>query len=144
MPFYTKDPKRQQTTWGKHWPDRTWLAYIDANIQDEVVIEQAKQIVDHCSPQRYGPHGTQAYSFLKREYLLNLILFHYVDHGFFPAGHICITDEWLYSDSVTTESKSRWYSFRPRKKGRIYYAGWWIKIPTLAQIEESDRLGVRL
>ena len=76
------------------------------------------------------------------EYLLNLILFHYVDHGFFPSGHICITDEWLYSDSVTTDSKSRWYSFRPRKKGRNYFAGWWIKIPSLAEIESSNVEGV--
>ena len=142
MTFYTKDAKRTQTTWGAHGSVKTWHAYIDADIQDQVVIEQAKQIVDGCSPQRYGPHGTQAYSFLKREYLLNLILFHYVDHGFFPSGHICITDEWLYSDSVTTDSKSRWYSFRPRKKGRNYFAGWWIKIPSLAEIESSNVEGV--
>ena len=142
MTFYTKDAKRTQTTWGPHSPEKTWHAYIDADIQDQVVIEQAKQIVDGCSPQRYGPQGAQAYSFLKREYLLNLILFHYVDHGFFPSGHICITDEWLYSDSVTTDSKSRWYSFRPRKKGRNYFAGWWIKIPSLAEIESSNVEGV--
>jgi hypothetical protein len=142
MTFYTKDAKRTQTTWGPHGPEKTWHAYIDADIQDQVVIEQAKQIVDGCSPQRYGPHGAQAYSFLKREYLLNLILFHYVDHGFFPSGHICITDEWLYSDSLTTDSKSRWYSFRPRKKGRNYFAGWWIKIPSLAEIESSNVEGV--
>ena len=60
------------------------LIYIKhADIQDEAVIEQAKKIVDRCSPQRYGPNGTHAYSFLQREYLLNLLLFHYVDHGFF-------------------------------------------------------------
>jgi hypothetical protein len=138
MTFFTKDPKRIQTTWGQIGGNKNFLAYIDADIQDEAVIEQAKKIVDRCSPQRYGPNGTHAYSFLKREYLLNLILFHFVDHGFFPSGHICITDEWLYSDSVTTDSKSRWYSFRPRKKGRKYYAGWWIKIPSLAEIESSN------
>jgi len=142
MTFYNKDTKRTQTTWGEHGPEKAWFAYIDADIQDAEVIEQAKTIVDHCSPQRYGPHGTHAYSFLKREYLLNLLLFHYVDHGSFPSGHICITDEWLYSDSVTTDSKSRWYSFRPRKKGRNYFAGWWIKIPSLAEIESSNVEGV--
>ena len=61
MTFYTKDAKRTQTTWGPHGPEKTWHAYIDADIQDQVVIEQAKQIVDGCSPQRYGPHGAQAY-----------------------------------------------------------------------------------
>jgi len=141
MTFYTKDTKRTQTTWGAHGLEKTWLAYIDADIQDAEVIEQAKTIVDHCSPQRYGPHGTHAYSFLKREYLLNLILFHYVDHGSFPSGHICITDEWLYETPIKTTG-STWFSFRPRKKGRYYQAGWWIKIPGLAEIESSNIEGV--
>ena len=135
MTFFTKDPKRIQTTWGLIGGNKNFLAYIDADIQDEAVIEQAKKIVDSCSPQRYGPNGTHAYSFLQREYLLNLLLFHYVDHGFFPSGHICITDEWLYQSSVKTTG-SRWFSFKCRTKGRQYQAGWWIKIPTLLEIDE--------
>ena len=136
MTFYTKDPKRTQVEWGKHGPDKTWLAYLDANIQDELIIDQAKQIVDHCSPQRYGPNGAHAYSFLNREYLLNLILFHYADHGFFPSGHVCITDEWLYQGSIRTTG-SRWFSFKFRTKGRCYQAGWWIKIPSLLDVLQS-------
>ena len=138
MAFYTKDPERKQTIWGQHGPDKEWHAFIDADITDEAVIENAKRIVDACSPQRYGPHGTQAYSFLQREYVLNLLLFHYADHGFFPSGHICITDEWLYSNSISTESKSRWFSFRCRSKGRHYYAGWWIRIPNLTEIKQPE------
>lgn len=141
MTFFTKDPKRIQTTWGVIGGNKNFLAYIDADIQDEAVIEQAKKIVDQCSPQRYGPNGTHAYSFLQREYLLNLILFHYVDHGFFPSGHICITDEWLYQSSIKTTG-SRWFSFKCRTKGRNYQAGWWIKIPSLAEVELSNRAGV--
>ena len=141
MTFFTKDPKRIQTTWGQIGDNKNFLAYIDADIQDEAVIEQAKKIVDRCSPQRYGPNGTHAYSFLQREYLLNLILFHYVDHGFFPSGHICITDEWLYQSSIKTTG-SRWFSFKCRTKGRNYQAGWWIKIPGLAEVELSNRAGV--
>lgn len=138
MSFFTKDAKRTQITWGSCGPDRTWLAYIDANIQDEAVIEQAKKIVDACRPQRYGPNGTHAYSFLGREYLLNLLLFHYEDHGFFPSGCVCITDEWIYKHSVVTESKSRWWSFSARTKGRHYQPGWWIKIPSLSEIAECS------
>lgn len=141
MTFFTKDPKRIQTTWGQIGGNKNFLAYIDADIQDEALIEQAKKIVDRCSPQRYGPNGTHAYSFLQREYLLNLILFHYVDHGFFPSGHICITDEWLYQSSIKTTG-SRWFSFKCRTKGRNYQAGWWIKIPSLAEVELSNRAGV--
>ncbi|QWE27950.1 hypothetical protein [Polynucleobacter sp. AM-7D1] len=137
MSFFTRDSKRIQTSWGECGAEKTWVANIDANIQDELVIEQAKQIVDHCSPQRYGPHGTHAYSFLKREYLLNLLLFHYADHGFFPAGYICITDEWLYETPIKTTG-STWFTFKPRKKGRHYQAGWWIHIPSLDEISQAN------
>ena len=65
---------RQQTEWGTIGDRHTWFANIDAPITDLAIIEDAKRIVDHCSPQRYGPHGTHAYSLLKREYLLNLQL----------------------------------------------------------------------
>ena len=137
MSFFTPDVQRTQTVWGASPQGLQWLANIDAPIHDESVIEQAKLIVDHCSPQRYGPYGTHAYSFLKREYLLNLLLFHYVDHGFFPSGHICITDEWLYEAPIKTTG-STWFSFKSRKKGRNYQAGWWIKIPSLEEISQTN------
>lgn len=138
MSFFTPDVQRTQTVWGASPQGLEWVANIDATIHDESVIEQAKLIVDHCSPQRYGPYGTHAYSFLKREYLLNLLLFHYVDHGFFPSGHICITDEWLYEAPIKTTG-STWFSFKSRKKGRNYQAGWWIKIPSLEEISQINQ-----
>ena len=123
MKFFDLDKTRQQIEWGTIGDRHTWFAYIDAPITDLAIIEDAKWIVDHCAPQRYGTHGTHAYSFLKREYLLNLLLFHYADHGFFPAGHICITDEWLYQSPIQTTGGS-WYSFKCRKAGRNYQAGY--------------------
>ena len=138
MSFFTPDVQRTQTIWGARPQGLEWVANIDAPIHDESVIDQAKLIVDHCSPQRYGPYGTHAYSFLKREYLLNLLLFHYVDHGFFPSGHICITDEWLYEAPIKTTG-STWFSFKSRKKGRNYQAGWWIKIPSLEEISQTNQ-----
>ena len=138
MSFFTPDVQRTQTVWGASPQGLEWVANIDAPIHEESVIEQAKLIVDHCSPQRYGPYGTHAYSFLKREYLLNLLLFHYVDHGFFPSGHICITDEWLYEAPIKTTG-STWFSFKSRKKGRNYQAGWWIKIPSLEEISQTNQ-----
>lgn len=137
MSFFTPDVQRTQTVWGASPQGLEWVANIDAPIHDESVIEQAKLIVDHCSPQRYGPYDTHAYSFLKREYLLNLLLFHYVDHGFFPSGYICITDEWLYEAPIKTTG-STWFSFKSRKKGRNYQAGWWIKIPSLEEISQIN------
>ena len=133
MNFFSRDKARQQTEWGTIGDRHTWFANIDAPITDLAIIEDAKRIVDQCTPQRYGPHGTHAYSFLKREYILNLLLFHYVDHGFFPSGHICITDDWLYQSPIKTTGGS-WYSFKCRKAGRNYQAGWWIRIPSLVEI----------
>ena len=134
MSFFTRNNTRQQTDWGTTALGHTWLTYVDAPITDPVVIEEAKAIVDHCSPQRYGPNSDHGYSFLKREYLLNLLLFHYADHGFFPSGHICITDDWLYGDPIRLEGGGSWFVFKFRKAGRNYQAGWWIKIPSLAEI----------
>ena len=134
MSFFTRNNTRQQTEWGTTALGHTWLAYVDAPITDPIVIEEAKVIVDHCSPQRYGPNSDHGYSFLKREYLLNLLLFHYADHGFFPSGHICITDDWLYGDPIRLEGGGSWFVFKSRKAGRYYQAGWWIKIPSLAEI----------
>lgn len=136
MSFFTKNPSRKQTSWGKTASGLEWLAYIDADIDDEEIIDRAKLIVDHCSPQQYGPNGTHGYSFLKREYILNLLLFHYIDHGFFPSGNICITDEWLYETPIKTTS-STWFCFKSRKKGRHYQAGWWINIPLENEINLS-------
>lgn len=136
MSIFSRDVNRIQTPWDGSAFSGPWFANIDAPITDEGVIEQAKNIVDHCSPQRYGPNGTHAYSFLNREYLLNLLLFHYADHGFFPSGHICITDEWLYQRPIKTTG-STWFSFKTRKQGRRYQAGWWIKVPSLSEVEQS-------
>jgi len=134
MNFFARDNARQQSEWGKTALGHTWFVYIDAPITDPIIIEEGKAIVDHCSPQRYGPNSDHGYSFLKREYLLNLLLFHYADHGFFPSGHICITDDWLYGDPIRLEGGGSWFVFKFRKAGRNYQAGWWIKIPSLAEI----------
>ena len=134
MSFFTRNNARQQTQWGTTALGHTWLAYVDAPITDPIVIEEAKEIVDHCSPQRSGPNSDHSYSFLKREYLLNLLLFHYADHGFFPVGHICITDDWLYGDPIRLEGGGSWFVFKFRKAGRNYQSGWWIRIPHLKGI----------
>jgi len=69
------------------------------------------------------------------------LLFHYADHGFFPSGHICITDEWLYQIPIKTTG-GNWYCFKNRKKGRYYQAGWWIKIPGLNDLAQSKDVQV--
>lgn len=125
--------KYQKVAWGVSPGGHPWEARVFADV-DSSAINSAKKLIDYCSPQKYGPHGAHGYSFLKREYLLNLLLFHYQDYGFFPSGHICITDEWLYEKPISA-SGMNWFSFRTRSKGRNYHPGWWIKIPSLEEIE---------
>ena len=49
MSFFTRDSKRIQTTWGECGAEKTWVANIDANIQDELVIEQAELFAQHAA-----------------------------------------------------------------------------------------------
>ena len=135
MTFFNK---YQKVVWNTSPGGHVWEAKVFANV-DSSTINLAKTIVDFCSPQQYGPHGTGGYSFLKREYLLNLLLFHFQDYGFFPSGHICITDEWLYEKPMAIGG-SRWFPFRTRSKGRSYQPGWWIKIPSLEEIKITSSL----
>ena len=128
----------QKVEWTSSPSGHPWEAKVFADVESST-ISLAKIIVDSCSPQRYGPHGAGGYSFLKREYLLNLLLFHYQDYGYFPSGHICITDEWLYEKPIAIGA-SKWFLFRTRSKGRNYQPGWWIKIPSLGEIEITSSL----
>jgi hypothetical protein len=138
MSLFTRNLERVQVEWGSAKDGHPWYVNIDAPITDPIIIELAKTIVDHCSPQRYGPQGVYGYSFLKREYVLNLLLFHYADHGFFPSGHICITDDWIYGDPVRTKGGRSWFLFKFRRIGRKYLAGWWINIPDFEGISSAS------
>jgi len=96
MTIFSATPHRRQTAWQCGTRNTNWYAYIDAPIEDLTIIEDAKTIVDACRPQKHGPFGATFYSFLTREYLLNILLFHYADHGAFPEGSLCIVDEWVW------------------------------------------------
>jgi hypothetical protein len=52
--------KYQKVAWGVSPNGHPWEARVFADV-DSNAIEVAKTIVDHCSPQRYGPHGTNRY-----------------------------------------------------------------------------------
>ena len=116
------------------WKFGTWTFYanIPQEIKDLKVIENAKSIVDFTIPQRFGPHGTHYYSFVTREYVLNLILYFYKEHKRFPHGDICIVDRWYWKSFY-----SGGRVFQGRKKGRNYSAGDWIYLPTLREVKKS-------
>lgn len=132
MRFFKLTPERRQTAWHCGYQGTIWYANIDAPVDDNSVIEDAKLIVDAARPQKYGPYGAHYYSFITREYLLNILLFHYSDHGVFPEGTLCIVDEWVWKNT-TRVANSHWLSWSSKKTGRHYERPFWIKIPSLAQ-----------
>ena len=133
MSFLEPDASQNHT----EWKFGTWTFYanIPQEIKDLKVIENAKSIVDFAIPQRFGPHGTHCYSFVTREYVLNLILYFYKEHKRFPHGDLCIVDNWYWKSFY-----SGGRVFQSRKKGRNYSAGDWIYLPTLREVKKSKRI----
>ena len=130
MSLLEPDTSQNQT----EWKFGTWTFYanIPEDIKDLKIVENAKSIVDFAIPQRFGPHGTHVYSFVTREYVLNLILYFYKEHKRFPHGDICIVDHWYWKSFY-----SGGRVFQGRKKGRNYSAGDWIYLPTLREVKKS-------
>ena len=133
MSFLEPDSDQNQT----QWKFGTWTFYVNIpeEIKDLKIVENAKSIVDFAIPQRFGPHGTHYYSFVTREYVLNLILYFYKEHKRFPHGDICIVDRWYWKSFY-----SGGRVFQGRKKGRNYSAGDWIYLPTLREVKKSKRI----
>ena len=116
-----------------------WNARVLVNIDDEHVINHAKRLVDHCMPQKWSTfHGSHYYSFVTREFLLNLLLQRYEQTGAFPVGTVCIVDEWWWRN---VPGSSMWSYVFNRKGGRDYPTAKWIDIPRL---DDDPSLGVRL
>ncbi len=131
MSFLEPDASQNQT----EWKFGTWTFYanIPEEIKDLKIIENGKGIVDFAIPQRFGPHGTHHYSFVTREYVLNLILYFYKEHKRFPHGDICIVDRWYWKSFYSGGGRV----FQSRKKGRNYTQGDWIYLPSLREIKKS-------
>ena len=144
MSFLKPDPKRNQTIWkiGK------WDFYtnIPEAITDLKVINEAKAIVDWAIPQAFGPHGTHYYSFVTREYVLNLILNYYRIHGRFPQGDVYVADKWCWQHPVTknygASPFSFWWAgvFKIAKRPKEYPDGHWVSLPSLEGIEDRENL----
>ncbi len=133
MFFKNRNKSRNKTSWGNSY------AYIPESIQDSVVIEDAKSIVDFILPQKEGQFTSQ-YSFWTREYVLNLILFFYAEHQKFPKGDICIVRDYYWRSSPCLDSDDEYgrkIYLHEIRKGRNYDAGYWVKIPSLKQVKKS-------
>lgn len=144
MALFPRLEDRRQTQWGRShlcYGGDPWFANITADIDDLQVIEDAKRIVDACCPQRTSTFfGGHYYSFVTREYLLNLLLFHYCDHSEFPVGSICIVDKWVWRVDSYRQAKgwitSKFWRFLPREKS--FQPGEWIRIPALSELDSKQ------
>ncbi|MFM8344851.1 MAG: hypothetical protein ACKOB5_10150 [Betaproteobacteria bacterium] len=125
----------RQTPWACGHQGEVWYACVHADVDDEAVIYAAKRIVDKALPQRLSTFfGGHYYSFVTREYLLNLLLFHYMEHEVFPTGWICIVDRWVW-DGMTFKRLGKWFTswgwrFDTSRK-ELKAPGFWIQIPSL-------------
>jgi hypothetical protein len=138
--LFPKVNDRRQTPWGGMntiFGKQIWYANIPADIDDLEVIANAKKIIDACYPQKKSTFfGGHYYCFCTREYLLNLILFHYASHGHFPVGQVCIVDRWLW-DVDAYRVATGWVKskiWRWIKRNETFKPGDWIKIPALADL----------
>ena len=140
MFFKNRNKSRNKTPWGNSY------AFIPESIQDSVVIEDAKSIVDFILPQKEGQFTSQ-YSFWTREYVLNLILFFYAEHQKFPKGDICIIRDYYWRSPPCLDGDDEYgrkIYLHEIRKGRNYDAGYWVKIPSLNQVKRSEEQKVKI
>lgn len=131
-------PGLRQTPWACGHRGQIWYACVHPDISDEAVIDMAKRIVDKALPQKLSTFfGGHYYSFTTREYLLNLILFYYQDHGHFPTGAVCIVERWVW-DGLIFRHRGRWlkswiWRFSVRRAD-LKPLGYWVQIPAMQSI----------
>ncbi|MFM8508924.1 MAG: hypothetical protein ACKOCU_01160 [Betaproteobacteria bacterium] len=135
----------RQTPWACGHQGEVWYACVHADVHDEVVINAAKRIVDKAIPQKLSTFfGGHYYSFVTREYLLNLLLFHYAEHEVFPSGSVCIVDRWVW-DGLTYKHLGKWFSswawrFDTSRK-ELKAPGYWVRIPSLQSVMAEPASG---
>ncbi len=133
MSIIKRDTSRNQTEWKVGgW---TFYANIPEDFKETKIINVAKGIVDFALPQKFGPHGTHYYSFVTREYVLNLILYFYQKHQRFPHGDICVVDHWWWETPSFLNSLSFNTFFKSRKRKRNYTPGYWVYLPSLEELK---------
>ncbi len=138
MTFDFRLPKQRQTPWACGHKGAIWYACVHPDIDDEIVIENAKRIVDKALPQKLSTFfGGHLFSFMTREYLLNLLLFYFQEKGLFPTGAVCIVDRWVW-DRMIFKRGGKWITgcFWRFGIGRLELnsPGYWVQIPSLLSV----------
>ena len=119
----------------KGWPGKPFWAVVDSSVRAKVTLNAAVRLVDLVMPQVYRPYGGTYYSFIRREFLLNLLLFHYERFGYFPSGRVHIVHEALQR-RLPRALWWLWLTFK--EEPRRYGPGEWIDLPRLVDIGCDD------
>ena len=133
-----KPSEGHQTQWACGPGGEIWYANIHPDIYDELVIDTAKRIVDKAVPQKRSTFfGGHYYSFITREYLLNLLLFYYQKNGLFPTGSICIVNQWVWEGHLYKNKgvwSVGWFWRFVTKRDELRAPGYWVEIPSLVSV----------
>ena len=83
--------------------------------------------------------GGHYYSFVTREYLLNLILFYREAHGQFPQGAVCIVERWAWQGEAFKRA-GRWvvgWFWRFIRREDFKSPGFWVHLPSVQGFDQS-------
>lgn len=136
-----REPCKGSIPWACGHAGTVWYANLHANFDDPEVIEQAKRLVDKAAPQKLSTfYGGHYYSFITREYLLNLLLFHHKEHGHFPVGPVCIVSR-KELDGMNHPKWHRWlnwldWMWRVRKQS--FDDPQWLHLPSLQSVLNDE------
>ncbi len=128
--------KSRQTPWACGHKGEIWYAMIYGETVDEIVIDNAKRIVERALPEQPNSFWEYHYFFARKEFLLNLILSHNERYGTFPAGSVCIVDKWMWSAVIFKHNGEwcSWQSLKNANRSQFTTPGKWVQIPSLLSI----------
>lgn len=137
-----KEPREGAIPWACGHGGEVWYANLHADVDDPLVIEHAKRLVDKAVPQKLSTFfGGHYCSFVTREYLLNLLLFHHKEHGRFPVGPVCVVSR-KELDSIHHPKWHRWlnwldWMWRIRKQD--FDDPHWLYIPSVQSVTDVEK-----
>lgn len=135
------EPRESSVAWACGHGGTVWYANLHVDFDDPVVIDQAKRIVDKAAPQKLNTFfGGHYYSFVTREYLLNLLLFHHKEHGHFPVGPVCVVSVKVF-DGIRHPMWHRWLNWLDwirRSRKQPFDDPDWLYLPSLQGVPNDE------
>ena len=98
---------------------------VSAPFASEFILETAKAIVDEAKPQFRGPYGGTWYSQIRRQRILDVVLWFFLEHRRFPVGDLGLDSNWVWQDSNSLGT-GRGYWFIWNGAGRTAKPCFWV------------------